>query len=751
MDNLDPLTANIALQIGAWFWNEFGRDVIKKSADIAWRRYKFLVAKQKYQEEVKRLYSTMRVLDKTMPLQDHYVDLFVLEEPEAYRKYGVEYLESGFDDTIGFYNRGNRTDALVVLNENNRLFVLGKPGAGKTTFLKYIATRAAEEKIDRVPIFISFNNWSYSRKDLFTYIVDQFDICGFPDAEKFIELILEKGKALVLFDGLDEVSEEENQRGQMIYELENLIQKYKDNKYVITCRNAASDYKFERSTFTTYVEIADLSNNQINVFVKKWFCEEASQATRFLKELEKEDHQNLKELSDNPLLLGMLCLVFEETAQFPSKRGLVYRDAIDVLVKRWDKERGIRRSKIPGFSPSVEKKLLSFLAYEYLLQNKIYFEQTDIESKIEDNSATITTTFASEDILTAIEVQHGLLARRATRVYSFSHLTFQEYFTAQYIIDHLETDEGLFNNLFTYFNNPRWREVFPLVAGLLSTPSSFFERLVMHIREPIKKYKALDNILQNIDDLATEIQGTNDLITARMQAIALTVSVNRIAYIVQNSADKRFSIMAEELLKFLNLDESIITLKRATEIAKIVTTGSYNIGENRDKVNKVLNLAAKQAFQRDSDFGYSDQHPVVNLDAVRIRLRDQLKKTEFDLTQQTLQNILNEVENIKAYSLAFRIASDFRPGLIYGILGMRDFPKTFASKEEWYSYRKKLIQSEVNNPPFSEKILGLKDEHLPILEQFLKSNIFLLDCIQQAEKFDYSDAAFSMASIIFSD
>ncbi len=44
------------------------------------------------------------------------------------------------------------------------------------------------------------------------YLVEQFDICGFPDAAPFVEQLLKQGKAIVLFDGLDEVNIEDNQR-----------------------------------------------------------------------------------------------------------------------------------------------------------------------------------------------------------------------------------------------------------------------------------------------------------------------------------------------------------------------------------------------------------------------------------------------------------------------------------------------------------------------------------------------------------
>ena len=118
------------------------------------------------------------------------VDLFVLEEPEAFRMYGIDYLESGFEETGGFFSRGERSSALRVVSQTDHLFVLGKPGAGKTTLLKHLTTLASEEKIDKVPIFISFNNWAVSQKELIEFIIEQFDICGFPNAKSFIDVFV---------------------------------------------------------------------------------------------------------------------------------------------------------------------------------------------------------------------------------------------------------------------------------------------------------------------------------------------------------------------------------------------------------------------------------------------------------------------------------------------------------------------------------------------------------------------------------
>ncbi|MBW4421915.1 MAG: hypothetical protein KME13_22310 [Myxacorys californica WJT36-NPBG1] len=72
----------------------------------------------------------------------------------------------------------------------------------------------------------------------------------------------------------------------------------------------------------------------------------------------------------------------------------------------------------------------------------------------------------SRAVLNSIEAQHGLLTERATDIYSFSHLTFHEYFTAKNILDITDPtgQATALNQLVTHVTEPRWREVFLIVA-----------------------------------------------------------------------------------------------------------------------------------------------------------------------------------------------------------------------------------------------------------------------------------------------
>ncbi|HZH77016.1 MAG TPA: hypothetical protein VEY88_13370, partial [Archangium sp.] len=66
-----------------------------------------------------------------------------------------------------------------------------------------------------------------------------------------------------------------------------------------------------------------------------------------------------------------------------------------------------------------------------------------------------------DQVLNAIEIQQGLIVQRAQDVWSFSHLTLQEYLTAVWYESTQQTNALIREKLF----DVRWREVFILLVG----------------------------------------------------------------------------------------------------------------------------------------------------------------------------------------------------------------------------------------------------------------------------------------------
>jgi predicted NACHT family NTPase len=206
--------------VGAWVWDKFGKDIVSHLAGKArerWVKFEWNKAAEKYRQRMKALYSTTRMLGKPEPvsLEGIYTDVYLLDRPTAVQRFDIEELKTRQVERGSFGNDLQRASALRLAVEQDRLFILGKPGAGKTTFLKYLTLQAAMGKLDRVPIFISLNDWATSGLDLPAFIARQFEICAFPDAATFIQHLLKLGAALVCFDGLDEVNEADDKRAAL--------------------------------------------------------------------------------------------------------------------------------------------------------------------------------------------------------------------------------------------------------------------------------------------------------------------------------------------------------------------------------------------------------------------------------------------------------------------------------------------------------------------------------------------------------
>jgi predicted NACHT family NTPase len=206
----------------------------------------------------------------------------------------------------------------------------------------------------------------------------------------------------------------------------------------------------------------------------------------------------LKELATNPLLLTLLCLVFEEGGRFPANRGELYKEGLDILLKKWDAKRNIRREEVyKQLSLQRKEDLLSQVAYHTFARNDYFFKQGFVEEQIRDYIRNLPNAsnddenlqLDSEAVLKSIEAHHGLLVERARSIYSFSHLTFQEYFTARWF---KEKADGDFSDLVCHVTDKQWREVFLLTVGMLQSG----DKLVQQMKQEIDGMLAQDEKLQ---------------------------------------------------------------------------------------------------------------------------------------------------------------------------------------------------------------------------------------------------------------
>ncbi len=425
---------------------------------------------------------TMRVLDMEQPigLGDIYTSVNILEKLSGSRRLGLDELLKdcdleNFDRFLLGQMRHERVPGLEAVERYNQLMILGKPGAGKTTFMKRLAIlcNQGEFQPQRVPVFVTLKDYAEAagKPKLQTYIQRQWNACGVAAAEA-LSTVLGNGKALVLLDGLDEVYETDHDR--VLEDIKSFAHQFRTCQCVITCRIAAQEYIFEQFT---EVEVADFDPEQIAEFATKWFAarNDPKKAKTLIQRL--NDNQPIQELATNPLLLTLLCLIFGEAADFPANRAEPYKEGLDILLKKWDGKRNTERDQVyKKLSLKRKEDLLSQLAFTTFERGDYFFKQATVESHIiqyirnllganDDDEAL---QLDGEAVLKSIEAQHGLLVERARNIYSFSHLTFQEYFTARHMIGPTLGLELVLENLATHIAKKRYREIFLLTTEMLA-------------------------------------------------------------------------------------------------------------------------------------------------------------------------------------------------------------------------------------------------------------------------------------------
>lgn len=454
-------------------------------------------------DDIQRLHGTMPLwgVDRWVSLGDLFVDVNILELISSNRRSELDDLWRDFTlnnsdyrslDRIGLGGEQQRLSGLAMLERNTNLMVVGKPGSGKTTYLQRIVTECNDGKLkaNRIPVLIKLREFVDDGRK-YAYNLEKFLEHQWWLSNTNIELILKQGFALVLLDGLDEVAGEA--RKQITQQIKRFVRSYPQVQVIVSCRTQSQESKFDRFD---YVEVADFNEKQARAFATHWFetvcrdTEEGKTKTQeFLSQLFRAENKPIRELAITPILLSLTCAVFQQTGKFYSKRSKLYEEGLELLLEQWDKSREVERDEIYR-DLSVERKLelLSYVAVKKFEQEQyVLFEQTELEGYIgvflgiEKKSSCL-------GILRAIEAQHGLLIERARQIWSFSHLTFQEHFTAIWF-----SDEMNWQNLVNHIMEVRWQEIFFRVIELISSTDEF----LLLIKNNIDVFLASDIKLQN--------------------------------------------------------------------------------------------------------------------------------------------------------------------------------------------------------------------------------------------------------------
>lgn len=438
-----------------------------------------------------------------IPLKDVYIRLRVIRGQEPY--------EGEDDGTLD-----GPLDIHSALDKYRRLVIVGDPGSGKSTFLKFIALIIARSKLEQnpalastelnlkeplpIPFFISL--WELSdfiRKiggagehTITGFIVSRLSEYGVSVTPAALHGLLEGGSCCILFDGLDEVPTENGRR--MISRLvEQFVQRYEGNRFVVTSRVRGYTGSAVLKSGFVRCDVQNFDERDRREFLANWFAallresreEVLTGNGRGRRELETlslaiQSKDGIRALAVNPLMMTVIAIVHWNRQRLPDQRVVLYDECVDVLLgQRKEAERtslrrladvlSVEEEDKAQFDRTWRRKRFAEIALRILESGSDEITRAAVIDLLrrrlrdrhgsDDERASI----EAEILLDREELRSGLLVSRRAQSYRFVHLTFQEYLAAWHIAK--QNLDVIKATVKSRLRDPRWFETLQLLGG----------------------------------------------------------------------------------------------------------------------------------------------------------------------------------------------------------------------------------------------------------------------------------------------
>ncbi|WP_017302158.1 NACHT domain-containing protein [Nodosilinea nodulosa] len=372
-----------------------------------------------------------------------------------------------------------KTERLPVLEgirkyADDHVLLVGRPGSGKSTALIRLlleeaahSSRSAERYTpnpsptfgrggsEKIPVLVELRYWQDSIEGLIQGFLQRH---GMTLDSSTLSTLLGQGRFLLLIDGLNELPSE-SARAQLTAFRRN----HPKVPMIFTTRDLGlgGDLGIEKK-----LEMQPLTEPQMKDFIRAYVPDQAEAMLRQLSD-------RLREFGQTPLLLWMLCEVFQQSPsrQMPTNLAEVFR----IFAKGYE-ESAQRKHEVAVLKGDVKplsdrrlwKEALKALAAlmmqgETPVDFRVAIHRAEAERELGRIFAN--EKFPTRDILDDL-LKYHLLQRSTTDQIGFRHQLIQEYYAAEYLLPKLPelSNERLKRD---YLNLLKWAEAIALMLALV--------------------------------------------------------------------------------------------------------------------------------------------------------------------------------------------------------------------------------------------------------------------------------------------
>jgi formylglycine-generating enzyme required for sulfatase activity len=396
-----------------------------------------------------------------------------------------------------------------AIQNDARMVLLGDPGSGKSTFMRHLAWALAQRGLDQLSSQTALAGWNVAHRLLpvllplrtlagrlagaashdsaeqyvFDALLDDIGKLGIRRLDDALTEALVRGKALLLFDGLDEVPLDGTpgvaSRHDTLLAVRAFCRLYPRNRAVITCRTRAFDDTLRDALGWPVATLAPFTLGQIRHFVPAWYHAlggklQPGQARLLSDKLITTivGSPKLRELAASPLLLTLMALVLLNKGELPRDRPQLYEAVLDLLLGQWDAVRDGQplgaAIGLPDWGSDRFRRLLDKLSYDAHIaatsgDGRGRLRRSDLRDALIEFFTTARVPAPGDTALrwlAYVEQRSGLLAADDDHTYAFVHLTLQEHCAGR----HMLLGRSAATLVAQHRAEDRWRE--PILLGL---------------------------------------------------------------------------------------------------------------------------------------------------------------------------------------------------------------------------------------------------------------------------------------------